>query len=268
MARTSFGRVALYISIGVLVQSVDNDPTTRIEVDAAGMKGVSEATVGIDTVELEPFDSLAVDDEDYYDDDYNNDTQEEVVEKCVDEEELCGFWADHGECDKNPGYMHNSCSKSCNTCPIQLGSNSYGEDQDCQGQYKEELLSRVEKMDKYMAEEVSKPEYDKVRAECKNRHKLCVFWAYQGECDANPSFMLTNCAPACETCRLIDFDYRCPTNPNAKESVKAGDLNKMFTRITTEMDHVTIHSRPNDEAILEKLAANGLTMNSPWVSNG
>ncbi len=276
MARTSFGRVALYISIGVLVQSVDHDPTTRIEVDAAGMTGVSEATVGIDAVELEPLDFLvAVDDEDhdYDDDDYDDKhyddmspTQEEVVEKCVDKDELCGFWAEHGECEKNPGYMRNSCSKSCNTCPFKLASNSYGEDQDCQGEYKEELTRRVEKMDKYMAEEVSKPEYDKVREECKNRHKLCVFWAFQGECDANPSFMLTNCAPACETCRMIDHDYRCPRDPNAKDALEPGDLNKMFTRITTEMDNVTIHSRPNDEVILEKLKKRKREWNAPWVS--
>lgn len=36
---------------------------------------------------------------------------------CQDESEACGSWADSGECDNNPGYMHKSCAASCDTCP-------------------------------------------------------------------------------------------------------------------------------------------------------
>ena len=35
---------------------------------------------------------------------------------CVDNNEYCKDWADYGECDRNPGYMHINCAKSCGTC--------------------------------------------------------------------------------------------------------------------------------------------------------
>jgi len=35
---------------------------------------------------------------------------------CNDENESCGSWADSGECDNNPGYMHQACAASCDTC--------------------------------------------------------------------------------------------------------------------------------------------------------
>ena len=35
---------------------------------------------------------------------------------CEDENEACGSWADSGECENNPGYMHDACAASCNMC--------------------------------------------------------------------------------------------------------------------------------------------------------
>ena len=35
---------------------------------------------------------------------------------CEDETDACGAWADAGECDTNPGYMHKACAASCDTC--------------------------------------------------------------------------------------------------------------------------------------------------------
>ena len=35
---------------------------------------------------------------------------------CNDETDACGAWADSGECDANPGYMHKACAASCDTC--------------------------------------------------------------------------------------------------------------------------------------------------------
>ena len=35
---------------------------------------------------------------------------------CVDDNAACSSWAASGECDKNPGYMHESCKKSCGIC--------------------------------------------------------------------------------------------------------------------------------------------------------
>ena len=46
--------------------------------------------------------------------------------------------------------------------------------------------------------------------------------------------MLTNCAPACRTCHLIDMGARCPTLKDQVPALKPGDLNKMFERIVKD----------------------------------
>ena len=46
--------------------------------------------------------------------------------------------------------------------------------------------------------------------------------------------MLTNCAPACRTCHLIDIDARCPRLIDPIPALKPGDLNKMFERIVKD----------------------------------
>lgn len=43
-----------------------------------------------------------------------------AAQDCEDSHENCERWADAGECDKNPGFMKNSCQKSCNSCPEPL----------------------------------------------------------------------------------------------------------------------------------------------------
>jgi len=242
-----------------------------------------EASIGIDDVEINKgsvaenvdFDGVVLDTEkndegdgeDYWDrddDDYDDDDDDfefegedegdDEDEACVNNHELCEFWASSGECKNNQGYMLKSCQKSCKTCKKPSPSShkaghgaAYGEPQELSGEHKDTLLNAVEKMDKYMNEEIVKPEYDKVRSECKNRNALCLFWAHIGECENNPSFMLTNCAPSCETCQNIDFDYRCPKDPNHKDVFEAGDLHKMFERIVKDFENVTVLSQPPTE---------------------
>lgn len=46
--------------------------------------------------------------------------------------------------------------------------------------------------------------------------------------------MTTNCAPACHTCHLIDYDNRCPPLPEGTlPALEAGDLDAMFMRIVS-----------------------------------
>jgi len=203
----------------------------------------------------------------YYDHDDDDDydfEDEDGVDSCHDEHERCEFWASLNECEKNPGYMLGNCQKSCDTCTKSSPSTvkegygaAYGEPQECSGQHKDAMLERVNTMDKYMSEEVIKPEFDNVRDECKNRNALCLFWAHIGECENNPAFMLINCAPSCETCKNIDFNYRCPADPDAKNVFGPGDLHKMFERIVDQNDNVTVLSQPPTEE--------GATFR-PWVS--
>jgi ShK domain-like. len=217
-----------------------------------------------DDDDYDDFDSARVLASNYYDDDDDDDEYEPEPSgdvECRDEEELCSFWAREGECQNNPVYMLKSCAKSCDSCKLnsdkQGFGSAYGVAQECEGDQALELIRAVEKMDRYMSEEVSKPEYDSVRSECKNRHELCVFWAHIGECEANPSFMLLQCAPACETCKNIDYEYRCPKDPSRKDIFGPGDLHKMFERIAGEYENATVLSQPPKEADAKF---------QPWVS--
>ena len=38
------------------------------------------------------------------------------TDDCVDLDIHCPSWAQMGECDKNPDYMHVNCRKSCHIC--------------------------------------------------------------------------------------------------------------------------------------------------------
>ena len=107
----------------------------------------------------------------------------------------------------------------------------------------------IDASEKYVREIVKvDPKYAKVRADCKNRHPQCAYWAAIGECEANPKYMLLQCAPSCQTCDKIDFDTRCPWDRDAPSIFEPGDLNKMFERITTEPFYQqyepVIHSQP------------------------
>lgn len=123
--------------------------------------------------------------------------------------------------------------------------------------------ARIAATKKYMTEKVLvDPEFDKVRKDCKNRHKDCAFWATSGECEANPKYMTLHCAPTCETCHLIDFDTRCPYDESVPTVWEAGDLDKMFDRITQDEYYdkydPTILSMPSPPA-------DSTISSGPWV---
>ena len=37
-------------------------------------------------------------------------------DRCIDSHDLCDAWADLGECDSNPKYMHAACRRACGDC--------------------------------------------------------------------------------------------------------------------------------------------------------
>lgn len=60
-----------------------------------------------------------------------------------------------------------------------------------------------------------------------------------------------HCAPACLTCHLLDFDHRCPPNPDAPQVwTKEGDLDNFFLhlleRLTSQSFRPIILSTPSD----------------------
>jgi prolyl 4-hydroxylase len=59
---------------------------------------------------------------------------------------------------------------------------------------------------------------------CDNKEEECEFWASEGECEENPSYMHVECAKACGTCS----DYRQPKLPDGRtfgvaQQVEGGD---------------------------------------------
>ena len=177
------------------------------------------------------------DDDDVYDDaeeegDFYDDDDDDDDDDCVDVHENCSFWADRGECEKNPGYMLKSCQKSCNTCSFtkndskekQMSEKEYLLDEvakyghaqepgDEKGKTFHKTMFHVRKTVDYMknfvyAEHPTHEFSAEILAACTNNHELCSFWASIGECDNNPSFMVTKCAPACLSCHKIDYSSR------------------------------------------------------------
>ena len=205
-----------------------------------------------------------------------------VQSECNDGHELCGFWAGSGECQKNPKYMLENCRKSCNTCPdakvlrgqspVQHAENQkllklverYGEPQTVDDPNLSDLTylvirQTIDYFENFIhAADSTHTIPEDVIKECTNKHKLCAFWAAEGECDKNPSYMTTKCAPSCRTCANIDFNYRCPPrDPKAIPALRPGELNHMFERIVE-----TAPGNQNDESRLasqqRKLDENGM----------
>jgi prolyl 4-hydroxylase len=171
--------------------------------------------------------------------------EEKQVSTCVDSHPDCAFWAESGECEANRVYMHKNCAKRCGTCveePAMEPSEKeevakmlqktleFGVLQEATGSEKRKTLDAIRSSVYYMENEIdSLP--SSVVDECLNRNVQCAFWAAIGECEKNEAFMLTNCAPSCKTCHMIDMETRCPKLEDATPALKPGQLNEMFERI-------------------------------------
>lgn len=125
----------------------------------------------------------------------------------------------------------------------------FGVKQDVEGDEKDRILktiaAAVEYVNNIVLADPQRFPPELVEA-CYNQDKLCAFWATVGECELNPAYMKINCAPVCQTCDYLDHKKRCPLDPNAKNALLPGDLNRMFERIAEQSTkyNVTIHSRP------------------------
>ena len=171
-------------------------------------------------------------DEIYTDDDNFEEVKEEkkVDDDCVDTHENCKFWAELGECGKNPNYMLTNCAVSCNSCPKKAVKGltaeqhqeksflltevaKYGKPQDVAENTQDRTLFFIRKTVDYMknyiyAENPTHQLSSETTNACRNSEKLCSYWASIGECENNPSFMVTKCAPACLSCHKIDYNMR------------------------------------------------------------
>ena len=118
---------------------------------------------------------------------------------------------------------------------LQCSEINLGETQRIDSKRAEEVHARIAAAKEYLATVVAKdPEISPFLEHCQLTHQDCAYWAVLGECEANPGYMKTKCAPVCGTCDQLDIKKRCPidleTMPNTWEP---GDVNEFFTNLTT-----------------------------------
>jgi prolyl 4-hydroxylase len=188
-------------------------------------------------------------------------------------------WADSGECNVNPRYMLVYCAKACNICHYQGDLAQLMHDRLVEKKLEEEKALQLQKtqygMEQTITDEASQttydaminymqnvvavdPKFERVRDECKMRSENCVFWASIGECNKTREYMIVQCAPACQTCDMLDFSNRCPYDPQEPTALQPGDLHAFFERLILRQEYnPTILSQPQPTSpdILE----------GPWV---
>jgi hypothetical protein len=202
----------------------------------------------------------------------NGDDDDVNDNDCQDEHPKCFDWSRIGECDANPPYMLQSCSRSCKQCPDQaeelavilaakakkvkvytkeelMIGEDMGEPQSLEDSgfrvSEKETIARIVASREYLRDSDFDDELIEI---CLNKHEKCVAWAVSGECEKNKKYMIASCAPACMTCDKLTIESRCPIDPDAKAAWESGSLEAMFKRLTSEpittQYNVTILSSP------------------------
>jgi len=119
----------------------------------------------------------------------------------------------------------------------------------------QDLAWVIAKARSYMTHLVPKKLGKDMQEFCRNKHALCAYWAWKGECDENPQYMRLQCAPVCQSCHNLTLESRCPLDPNEPNAWGPGDLNRMFEQLTSEPYLSTYDVR----------VLSSPTMDKPWV---
>jgi len=76
----------------------------------------------------------------------------------------------------------------------------------------------------------------------------CSGWARIGECDANPGFMLVQCASSCNKCEMMDYRKRCAVDETVPLSVPPGEMDETFRHASSarfaSLEPVVLSSDP------------------------
>lgn len=100
--------------------------------------------------------------------------------------------------------------------------------------------------------------------------KQCSYFAAQGECKNNEDWMKINCAPACQTCELLDIRLRCPFEDDNEMVFQPGDLNKLMERIVDNSDGKGKYLKYNPKALSRPMlkadgTPSGAEVDGPWI---
>ncbi|KAL7529512.1 hypothetical protein ACHAXR_003009 [Thalassiosira sp. AJA248-18] len=179
-----------------------------------------------------------------------------VSSPCMDDDYRCLEWAGMGECDANNQFG--------------IGQRLPGE-KEADAAERKKTEARMEQSIEYMQTVWTDEKFSRVRHKCKNQHEDCTWWAAVGECEANKAYMQTNCAPACETCDLLDIGHRCPIEPGNESIWKPGDLNTLMENIVDNADGSNDYQKYNPKALSrpklkrDGTPAPGVEIDGPWV---
>lgn len=165
---------------------------------------------------------------------------------CNDTNVNCVWWADTGECQKNPGFMLANCKLSCQKCNSEKNAGNKKEEgldpkiAGCKDNHSNCGLwaetGECQKNPGYMfvgcklsckqcnaknTEENKKEEDPSHKHDCMDTNSNCGLWASMGECQRNPDYMLPNCKQSCNQCNKINYNLlnNSVTEDQPKESI-------------------------------------------------
>ena len=150
--------------------------------------------------------------------------------------------------------MYTNCKKSCKACGLsgealvnvrterrklaavggdaRLLETSLGYKQTRSPGFEVQIDKIVEETVTYMEQHVQVDDlYKNVRKTCFNKHDSCAYWKTQGLCESNTKYMRQYCAPTCQICEQLDFEFWCPLDTTKPLAVGVGELDKLFERI-------------------------------------
>jgi ShK domain-like len=184
--------------------------------------------------------------------------------ECLDQNESCGYWAWTGECEKNSNYMRRNCQLSCQLCTPHsgedLGVAQIMSDPDG-ARRMDEVQRLIHTARGYMHNRFlrTSPSVPSSEPEvCKNRHAKCALWALDGWCETQPVRMSQDCGPICGRCPApTTIEGRCPMDPNAPNAWAPGDLNRLFTKLSTTEPYLSLYN--------PQILSSPDTTGGPWV---
>ncbi|CAD5122175.1 DgyrCDS10621 [Dimorphilus gyrociliatus] len=116
----------------------------------------------------------------------------------------CEFWANRGDCKKNPDWMNLYCRKACWKCDSDKTiecKNAYKNDGQCNyWASKDECRKNPAWMMPYCRKACLNCDKAENGTDCIDRDNMCPYWESIGECTKNPLWMKFNCKASCEKC--------------------------------------------------------------------
>ena len=157
---------------------------------------------------------------------------------CGDAQVECKQWAAAGECEANPGFMLESCPRSCGRCE---GIKKVARYRGCEDEPSYNCTEREKRgeCDSDKGEMLSHcpsscgacrfHQLVREALDCEDRHENCGRWSWTGECRINPQYMRENCPVACDVCK--EKRRSCNRPPDTPPMVGKGGINETMTRI-------------------------------------